>query len=173
MNQDKKRGIAFVILAGLILMGLLFYSSSEKKEEGKEKMQASVLQTRSPGSTETILPQKEGLETDPLARAADKETTVPEQEEMSADLDISSIPDEIIDALDMTKKELEERIKMFANGKGFAAEKIVYYHGEYTINDSEGTLVVPLYFQPEGISDTFDFNLVYYRESENLVIEQW
>lgn len=171
MNQDKKRGIAFVILAGLILMGLLFYSSSEKKEEGKEKMQVSVLQTRSPGSTETILPQKEGLETDPLARATDKETTVPEQEEMSADLDISSIPDEIIDALDMTKEELEERIKMFANGQGFAAEKIVYYHGEYTINDSEDTLVVPLYFQPEGISDTFDFNLVYYRESENLVIE--
>lgn len=179
MNKEQKRGIIFVIIAVLIFIGMIYSSVFGKKNENNEKIQVSVLQTKPPdgfGNTDqTASPTgAEQIETTAQPEERVEETEVPELEEMSADIDISSIPDEVVGMLNISKADLKERIKVYANGQGFASETKVYYYGEYSVDNSAGTVSVPMYFAPEGSgSDAFSFNLIYYRESKNLVMEPW
>lgn len=179
MNQERKRGIIFIILAILIFSGMIYFSYTGKRNETYGKIQGSVLQTKPPeasGNMEQNPSAAPEEQTSPAAQTEEPEleTEVPELEEMSAELDISSIPDEVIEILGISRENLQKQIKIFANGQGFASERSVCYYGEYTIDSSIGTVSVPLYFDPEDSGmEVFSFNLIYYQESKDFIMEPW
>lgn len=186
----SKRNIILIVCVMVLYLGTMLFGmcrkDTSKAENARETVSPSPAYSTevspaleavsgpgfSPGSSIVSESEsKEGKETE-----TERETR--EWEELYPDgMDVSDIPEDILELLHVTAEEMSERVRIFANGQGMAGMEEVYCYGEDTVEQEKGTVSVPLYFSvagKDGEEETrYNFEYIFYKETGEYCIQIW
>lgn len=176
MNKGKGIGVCCIIAAVLILVGALIYwqRSEDGDSYGLETGKATGVTSSAVSDQEVSAVQtKETVEEKEEPEEQLVETEEPEHGEYSvAEMNIKDMDEEVLSLLGVTKERLEQEIRIFANGYGFAGVAEVSYYGETVIDHKKNTVSVAFYFElPE--TGTYKFNVVVQRKKKTFRFEPW
>lgn len=172
--SSRKKGILLIFLS-LIL--LFLFMAWQKREKNNLTEPARIeIQTMAP-IQESMLPDSDTIVPDPVKESPFPEATwIPEEhgEEQAypLEMDVSALPARSLEEMNINQEDAAKRIRIFANAQGFAGVDRVFYTGETRFDDSNHSVSMDLYFEPEG-EEAVHFSFTYYRETEEYVLAPW
>lgn len=161
--KEKKylinRNILFLVTVIILcILAISFLCVSSKM---KQKYNA-VKTTQKP--TVTVTASSITMTTDPTA------SLEREDKDLSVQIKIHGLPDQTLELMGISKEELSEEIKRFANASGFCTIKDVYYYGTTTINHEEDTVSAVFCMDAESI---YTFSIEYQKKNKKFREEIW
>lgn len=172
--SSRKKGILLILLSVILLFFLLAWQRKEKK---KHSDPARIeIQTMAPVQ-ETLLPIQDTMVPDAATPSPLPEATwIPEEhgedQAYPLEMDVSALPARSLEEMNINQEDAAKRIRIFANGQGFAGVDRVFYAGETRFDDSNHSVSMDLYFKPEG-EEAIYFTFTYYRETGEYVLAPW
>ena len=172
--SNRKKGILLIFLSAFLF--ILFMVWQKKEKEDPVKPDRTEIQTMAPVQG-SLLPDLDTMIPDAATPSSMPEATlVPEEhgEEQAypLEMDVSALPARSLEEMSINQEDAAKRIRIFANGQGFAGIDQVFYGGETRFDDSNQSVTMDLYFEPEG-EEAFYFSFTYYEETKEYVLAPW
>ncbi|MDE6852903.1 MAG: hypothetical protein K2J67_10560 [Lachnospiraceae bacterium] len=172
--SSRKKGILLILLSVILFVSFMVWQKKEKKKPA-ESVKADI-QTMAPVQ-ESMLPVQNTMVPDAVTVSTPPETTQPpeEQEEEEAYplvMDVSALPVKSLEEMEISQEDAARRIRIFANAHGYAGIDQVFYAGETRFDDNNQSVIMDLYFEPEG-EEAFYFSFTYYKETKEYVLAPW
>lgn len=172
--SSRKKGILLILLSIVLFIFFLVWQKKEKKNQLDSSR--IEIQTIAPAQG-SMLPVQDTMVPDtvtvsPLPETALEQEKQEEGEAYPLEMDVSALPVRSLKEMEISQEDAAKRIRIFANSQGYAGADQVFYGGETRFDDSNQSVTMDLFFEPEG-EEAFYFSFTYYRETGEYVLAQW
>ncbi len=176
--SSRKKGIILIVLSVALLFLYVWQQKEKEKQSDPDKIdiqtmapiQESVEPVLGTGTPDTGM--ADAVTASPSPETAQLPEEHGEEEAYPLVMDVSALPARSLEEMEISQENAAARIRIFANAQGYAGVDQVFYAGETRFDDSNQTVSMDLYFQPEE-SEPFYFSFTYYRETGEYVLAQW